>query len=131
MGLEDLGELADATRPQSRTRPAHDIEPEAFDCLCQQVSIATGADQRRAVAVREETPQNRWKYQQPIMPERADVILVHRFSNNAGAIVDLVAQRAPQKLEQAKSKRDQPARAPTFDLQLFFRGVFAASSCQR
>jgi hypothetical protein len=32
-------------------------------------------------------------------------------------------------LEQTKPKRDQPTRAPTFDLQFFLREVFGTSSC--
>src|SRR4029453_18500536 len=51
------------------------------------------------------------------MPERADVSLIHRFSNNACAIVDFVTERAYPKLQYAKSDRDQPTRGSTFDLQ--------------
>src|SRR5207237_528216 len=89
------------------------------------VPIRTPADQSRAVTVRKKKSQHDRKYQQAIMPESADVIFIHRLSNNASAIIDLVTQRTRPKLEQAKSERDQPTRAPTFDLQLFLPEVFA------
>ena len=59
------------------------------------------------------------------MPKRGDVISFNRFSKNASAIVDFVAKRARQNLQQTKAKRDQPSRLPAFDLQDFLRGPLA------
>jgi len=55
------------------------------------------------------------------MPERSNVISRDRFSQKMSAIVDFVTERARPNLEQVKSKRDQPSRRPTFDLQGFLR----------
>jgi hypothetical protein len=59
------------------------------------------------------------------MPERADVIFRYRFPEDARAIVNMITQRAFPYPQQVHSKRDQPSRKPAFDLQLFFRDVFA------
>jgi hypothetical protein len=37
----------------------------------------------------------------------------------------MITQRAFPYPQQVHSKRDQPSRKPAFDLQLFFRDVFA------
>ena len=55
------------------------------------------------------------------MPERSNVISSYRFPKKIRAIVDFVAESARPHLEQIKSKRDQPSRAPAFDLQGFLR----------
>ena len=55
------------------------------------------------------------------MPEGGNVISRDRFSQKMGAIVDFVTERARPNLEQVKSKRDQPSRRPTLDLQGFLR----------
>ena len=55
------------------------------------------------------------------MPERGNVISRHGFSQNVCAVVDFVSERARPNLQQIKSKRDQPSRRPTFDLQGFLR----------
>jgi len=53
------------------------------------------------------------------MPKRCDVISGGPRADNARAVVHFVAKRARQDLEHVKSKRDQPSRAPAFDLQGF------------
>ena len=55
------------------------------------------------------------------MPERGNVISCDWFSQNIRAVVDFVTERARPNLQQMKSKRDQPSRHPTFDLQGFLR----------
>jgi hypothetical protein len=57
------------------------------------------------------------------MPERGNVISRHRFSQNVRAVVDFVTEGARPDLEQVISKRDQPSRQPTFDLQGFLRAL--------
>jgi len=55
------------------------------------------------------------------MPERGNVISRHWFSN-IRAVLNFVTEGARPNLEQIKSKRDQPSRAPAFDFQgLFLR----------
>ena len=55
------------------------------------------------------------------MPERGNVISRHWFPQNIRPVVDFVTERACPNLKQIKSKRDQPSRQPTFDLQGFLR----------
>ena len=40
------------------------------------------------------------------MPERGDIISFHRLAENIGTIVDLIAERPRQDLEQDKPNRD-------------------------
>src|SRR5881398_1383406 len=118
-----------ALAPKRELEP-DDIKTETRDCISEQVSVATGANQSRSATIRKKTLQHERENQQSIMPEGADVILIHRFSKYACAIFDFITQRAHPKLQEAKSDRDQPARGSTFDLQGLREG-FAASSPQR
>jgi len=59
------------------------------------------------------------------VPERADVIFRHRFSENACPILDVIMQRTLPDPQQTNSKRDEPSRKPAFDIQLLLREVFA------
>ena len=71
--------------------------------------------------------QDQRKDEQSIVPERSDVIFRDRSANDARAVVDFITQRTSPELQQTKSKRDQPSRKPTFDLQLFGRFAGALS----
>ena len=57
------------------------------------------------------------------MPERGNVISRHWFPQNIREVVDLVTKCARPNLQQIKSERDQPSRAPAFDLQGFLRAL--------
>src|SRR3954466_9171338 len=59
------------------------------------------------------------------MPECTDVVFRYGLSENARAIIDMIAQRTLADPQQTNSKRDQPSRKPAFDLQFFLRDVFA------
>jgi|SRR6516225_3354914 len=90
------------------------------------------------MTLRKETAQDQGEDQQSIVPERADVIFAAGWRRGGKfgdprAIVDFITQCTSPELQQTKSKRDQPSREPAFDLQLFFREVFAGarSSPQR
>src|SRR5207253_11349603 len=100
--------------------------------LRDKISLATRANYTRAGPLRKKSFQDEGNQQKPVMPERCDVISFHRLFNNAHAVVDFVAERPGPNLEQAKSERDQPLRAPAFDLQGFLRGPRReVSSAQR
>src|SRR5207302_1500694 len=117
-------------RAHARTRTADDIKSKAPRDIGDHVAVATGADQTRAGALWKKFLENERNQQQSIVPKRSDVISFNRFSENARVIAHFVAQRPRQNLEQTKSKRDQPSRTPTFQLQDFFgapwREVFSA-----
>ena len=124
-GSQNFAELQKRARAHARTRTADDIKSKTPRDVCDHVAVATGADQAGAGALWKKFLQYRRNQQQSIVPKRDDVISFNRLSDNARAVVHFVAQRSGQNLQQTKSKRDQPSRAPAFDLQVFFREVFA------
>src|SRR6266581_605385 len=117
-GRQHLRQLENCTRAEPRTGAANHIVAEALNGVGQQIAVAAGADQCSAMPLRKKTAQDQWEDQQSIVPKRADIIFRDRSANDTRAVVDFITQRTSPELQQAKSKRDQPSREPTFDFQL-------------
>src|SRR5258708_38734981 len=97
--------------------------------MCNEVSIATGADEAGAGPLRQEFFQSKRDEQQTVVPKRGDVILPGGLADDAQPVIDFKTQGPRPNLEQAKSKRDQPSRAPALDFQRL--PGFSGSLCQR
>ena len=92
-----------------------------MDRIAQQIAIATGADQRGAVAIWKKAAQNQRENEQSIMPKRSNEIAGDRLADDTRPVDNFETQSASQQPQQLNSKRDQPARFPAIDLQDFLR----------
>src|SRR5450432_249103 len=126
---DHVRELANSTCSLAGTRSPNDFEIEPLDQVREKRAVATGADQRGALAIRQIAFDHKRQEQKAVVPERADVAFVRRGTNYVGPIVNFEVQRPRPELQESMTECDQPSRAPALDLQC--AGFSALSSFQR
>lgn len=92
-GSEHFAKLQHGRGALARTGSTHDIEPDPLHQLGDIGAVATGADQRRALPVREKPPQDQRHNEQTIVPDRSDGSVTRRSCEDTATILDDVAQR--------------------------------------